>query len=113
MAPTNSAHGVTWDLGIRSVNPDDPEIAADPRLTSALPATRLSTEGVAARARDLTPEGANLVEQLMTSAVYSTLSRSEAGLITNGVVGDIVFGDQRPDEGMQAIADRLRAEDSA
>ena len=50
MAPTNSAHGVTWDLGILSVNPDDPKIAADLRLTSVLPATRLSTEGVAARA---------------------------------------------------------------
>ena len=49
----------------------------------------------------------------MTNAVYSTLSRRQAGIITNGIVGDIVFGDQRPQEGMQAIADRLSAEDSA
>ena len=88
-------------------------LAAGLRSSSVLPATRISAEGVAARARDLAPEGANLVEQLMNNAVYSTLSRRQAGLITNGVVGDIVFGDQRPDEGMQAIADRLRAEDSA
>ena len=87
-------------------------LAAGLRSSSVLPATRISAEGVAARARDLAPEGANLVEQLMTSAVYSTLSRRQAGLITNGVVGDIVFGDQRPDEGMQAIADRLRAENA-
>ena len=113
MAPTNSAHGVTWDLGILSVNPDDPKIAADPRLTSALPATRLSTEGVATRAPDLPPEGANPVEQLMTTAVYSTLSRRQAGIITNGIVGDIIFGDQHSQDALQAIADRLRAEDSA
>ena len=49
----------------------------------------------------------------MPNAVYSTLSRRQAGIITNGVVGDIVFGDQHPQEGMQAIANRLRAEDSA
>ena len=49
----------------------------------------------------------------MTNAVYSSLSRREAGLITNGVVGDIVFGDQRPADGLQAIAERLRAENSS
>ena len=67
---------------------------------------------MAARAPDLAPEGANLVEQLMTNAVYSTLSRRQAGIITNGIVGDIVFGDQRPQEGMQALADRLRADNA-
>ena len=49
----------------------------------------------------------------MTHAVYSTLSRRQAGIITDGGGGDIVFGDQHPADGMQAIADRLRAEDSA
>ena len=68
---------------------------------------------MAPRVPDLPPEGANLVEQLMPNAVYSTLSRRQAGLITNGIVGDIVFGDQHPQQGMQAIANRLRAEDSA
>ena len=113
MAPTNSAHGVTWDLGILSVNPDHPKIATDPRLTSVLPATRLSTEGVAARAPDLPSEGANLVEHLMTNTVYSTFSRPRAGIITNGIVGDIIFGDQHPQDGMQAIVEQLRAEESA
>ena len=87
-------------------------LAAGLRSSSVLPATRISAEGVAARAPELPPEGANLVEQLMTNAVYSTLSRREAGIITNGVVGDIVFGDQHPEDGMQAIVDRLRAESS-
>ena len=113
MAPTNSAHGVTSDLGILYDNPDDPKIATDPRLTSALPATRLSTEGVATRAPDLPPEGANLVEQLMTNAVYSTLSRRQAALITNGIVGDIVFGNQHPQVGLQALTDRFPAENAA
>ena len=96
MVPTNSAHGATWDLGILYDNPDDPKIAADPRLTSVLPTTRLSTEGVAARAPDLPSEGANLVEQPMTNTVYSTFSRPRAALITNGIVGDIIFGNQHP-----------------
>lgn len=86
-------------------------LSAGLRSSSILPATRISAEGVAARAPDLPPEGANLVEQLMTNAVYSTLSRRQAGIITNGIVGDIVFGDQHPQDAMQAIADRLRAED--
>ena len=46
----------------------------------------------------------------MTNAVYSTLSRPRAGLITNGIVGDIAFGNQHPQEALQAITDRLRAE---
>ena len=49
----------------------------------------------------------------MTTAVYSTLSRRQAGIITNGIVGDIIFGDQHSQDALQAIADRLRAEDSA
>ena len=87
-------------------------LAAGLRSSSVLPATRISAEGVAARTPDLPAEGANLVEQLMTNAVYSTLSRRQAGIITNGIVGDIVFGDQRPQEGMQALADRLRADNA-
>ena len=113
MVPTNSAHGVTWDLGILCDNPDDPKIAADLRLTSVLPATRLSTEGVATLAPDLPPEGANPVEQLMTNAVYSILSRRQAGIITNGIVADTAIGNQHPQNALQAITDRLRAEDSA
>ena len=87
-------------------------LAAGLRSSSVLPATRISAEGIAARAPDLPPEGANLVEQLMNNAVYSTLSRREAGIVTNGIVGDIIFGDQHPQDGMQAIADRLRAENT-
>ena len=87
-------------------------LAAGLRSSSVLPATRISAEGVAARAPDLTPEDANLVEQLMNNAVYSTLSRREAGIVVNGIVGDIIFGDQHPQDGLQAIADRLRADDA-
>ena len=87
-------------------------LAAGLRSSSVLPATRISAEGIAARAPDLPPEGANLVEQLMNNAVYSTLSRREAGIVTNGIVGDIIFGDQHPQDGLQAIADRLRADDA-
>ena len=68
---------------------------------------------MAARAPDLAPEGANLVEQLMTNAVYSTLSRRQAGIITNGIVGDIIFSNERPQDRMQAIVEQLRAEESA
>ena len=50
----------------------------------------------------------------MTTAVYSTLSRRQAGIITNGIVGDTaIFGNQHPQNALQAITDRLRAEDSA
>ena len=87
-------------------------LAAGLRSSSVLPATRISAEGIAARTPDLAPADANLVEQLMKNATYSTLSRRQAGLINNGVVGNIIFGDQHPDEGMQAIADQLRAEDA-
>ena len=68
---------------------------------------------MAARAPDLAPEGANLVEQLMTNAVYSTLSRRQAGLITNGIGGDIIFSNERPQDRRQAIVEQLRAEESA
>ena len=85
-------------------------LAAGLRASSVLPATRISAEGIAARTPDLAPKDANLIEQLMTNATYSTLSRREAGLITNHIVGNIIFGDQHPDEGMQAIADSLREE---
>ena len=79
-------------LGVLASSPN-PELAYDAlrhlaaglRSSSVLPATRISAEGVAARAPDLPPEGANLVEQLMTNAIYSTLSRRQAGLITNGI----------------------------
>ena len=106
---------MTWDLSILYESPDDPKIEADLdaaglRSSSLLPATRLSAEGVAARAPDLPPEGANLIEQLMINAVYATLSRRQVGIITKGVGGNIVFGDQHPQDGMQAIADRLRAD---
>ena len=87
-------------------------LAAGLRSSSVLPATRISAESVATRAPDLPPEGANLVEQLMNNAVYSTLSRRQAGLITNGIVGDIIFGNQHPQEGLQAIVDRLRADNA-
>ena len=82
-------------------------LATGRRLSSVRPATRLSAEDMAARAPNLSPEGANLVEQLMTNAVFSTLSRRQAGLITNGIVGD-----QHPQEAMQAITDRLRADNA-
>ena len=85
-------------------------LAAGLRSSSILPATRISAEGVAARAPDLPLESANLVEQMMTNAVYSTLSRRQAGIITNGIVGDIIFGNEHPQDGLQAITDRLRAE---
>ena len=106
-------------LGVLS-STQNPEIAYDAlrhlaaglRSSSVLPATRISAEGVAARASELPPEGAVLAEQLMTNAVYSTLSRREAGIITNGVVGDIIFGDQHPQDGMQAIIDRLQADNA-
>ena len=65
---------------------------------------------MAARATDLPPEGAKLVDQLMTNAVYSTLSRRQAGIITNGVVGDIAVGNEHPQDGMQAIAESCGAE---
>lgn len=98
----------------------NPEIAYDAlrhlsaglRSSSVLPATRISAEGIAARTPDLAPEDANLIEQLMNSATYATLSRRQAGLITNHIVGNIIFGDQHPDEGMQAIANSLREEAS-
>ncbi len=107
-------------LGVLASSPN-PELAYDAlrhlaaglRSSSVLPATRISAEGVASRAPDLPPEGANLVEQLMTNAVYSTLSRRQAGLITNGIVGDIIFGDEHPQDGLQTTVDRLRAEESA
>lgn len=106
-------------LGVLSSAPN-PELAYDAlrhlaaglRSSSVLPATRISAEGVAARAPDLAPADANLVEQLMNNAVYSTLSRRQAGLITNGVVGDIIFGNQHPADGLQAIVDTLRADDA-
>ncbi len=49
----------------------------------------------------------------MTNAVYSTLSRRQAGIITNGIVGDIIFGNQHPQDRMQAIVEQPRAEESA
>ena len=87
-------------------------LAAGLRSSSVLPATRISAEGIAARTPDLAPEDANLVEQLMKNATYSTLSRRQAGLITNGIVGNIIFGDHHPQEGMQALVDSLREEAS-
>ena len=49
----------------------------------------------------------------MTNAVYSILSRRQAGIITNGIVADTAIGNQHPQNALQAITDRLRAEDSA
>ncbi|MCY3959711.1 MAG: hypothetical protein OXG65_15680 [Chloroflexi bacterium] len=106
-------------LGVLAGAPN-PEIAYDAlrhlaaglRSSSVLPATRISAEGIAARTPDLAPEDANLIEQLMNNATYSTLSRRQAGLITNHIVGNIIFGDQHPDEGMQALVDQLRADDA-
>ena len=48
----------------------------------------------------------------MTNAVNSTLSRRQAGLITNGIVGDIIFSNEHPQDGMQAIVDRFPAENT-
>lgn len=87
-------------------------LAAGLRSSSVLPATRISAEGIDARTPDLAPEDANLVEQLMKNATYSTLSRRQAGLITNHIVGNIIFGDHHPQEGMQALVDQLRTEDA-
>ena len=106
-------------LGVLSSAPN-PEIAYDAlrhlaaglRSSSVLPATGISAEGIAARTPDLAAADANLIEQLMQNAVYSTLSRRQAGLITNGIVGNIIFGDQHPQEGMQALVDSLREEAS-
>ena len=106
-------------LGVLAGAPN-PEIAYDAlrhlaaglRSSSVLPATRISAEGIAARTPDLAPEDANLIEQLMNNATYSTLSRRQAGLITNHIVGNIIFGDQHPNDGMQAIVDQLRAENA-
>ena len=106
-------------LGVLADSPN-PELAYDAmrhlaaglRASSILPATRISAEGVAARATELPHEGANLVEQLMKNATYSTLSRRQAGLITNGIVGNIIFGDQHPQDALQAIVDQLRADDA-
>ena len=85
-------------------NAPNPEIAYDAlrhlaaglRSSSVLPATRISAQGIAARTPDLAAADANLIEQLMTNAVYSTLSRRQAGLITNHIVGNIIFGDAPP-----------------
>ena len=49
----------------------------------------------------------------MRNATYSALSRRQAGLITNGIVGNIIFGDQHPQDSLQAIVDQLRAEEYA
>ena len=47
-------------------------LAAGLRSSSVLPATRISAEGIAARTPDLAPADANLIEQLMKNATYST-----------------------------------------
>lgn len=104
-------------LGVPS-SAQNPEIAYDAlrhlaaglRSSSILPATRISAAGIDARTPDLASADANLVEQLMQNATYSTLSRHQAGLITNHIVGNIIFGDQHPQQGMQALADQLNAE---
>ena len=104
-------------LGVLASAPN-PEIAYDAlrhlaaglRSSSVLPATRISAEGIAARTPDLAATDANLIEQLMQNATYSTLSRQEAGLITNHIVGNIIFGDQHPEDGLQTVIDRLREE---
>ncbi len=96
----------------------DPELAFDAlrhldaglRSHALLPATRLSAEGIAARVPDLPPDAAPLVEDLMANAAYPNLSRREVVLITNGLIGGVVFGGQSPSEGMRAIVDSLRAE---
>lgn len=104
-------------LGVLASAPN-PEIAYDAlrhlaaglRSSSVLPATRISAEGIAARTPDLAATDANLIEQLMQNATYSTLSRQEAGLITNHIVGNIIFGDQHPEDALQTVIDRLREE---
>ncbi len=106
-------------LGVLADSPN-PEIAYDAlrhlaaglRSSSILPATKISAPGVAARATELPHEGANLVELLMRNAVYSTLSRRQAGLITNAIVGNIIFGDHHPQDALQALTDQLRADDA-
>ena len=106
-------------LGVLASAPN-PEIAYDAlrhlaaglRSSSVLPATRIAADGIDARTPDLAAADANLIEQLMNNATYSTLSRRQAGIITNGIVGNIIFGDQHPEEGMQALADQLRADNA-
>ena len=48
----------------------------------------------------------------MRNATYSTLSRRQAGLITNAIVGNIIFGDQHPEDALQALVDQLHADDA-
>ena len=98
----------------------NPELAYDAmrylatglNANAVLPATRLTSSGIAARVPQLPPEGAGLVSDQMSNAVYPTVSRRETGIITNGIVGDIIFGTSPPEQGMRDIADRLRDQHS-
>ena len=98
----------------------NPELAYDAmrylatglNANAVLPATRLTSSGIAARVPQLPPEGAGLVADQMSNAVYPTVSRREIGIITNGIVGDIIFGTSPPEQGMRDIADRLRDQHS-
>ena len=79
---------------------------------AVLPATRLTSSTIAARMPQLPPEGIDLVTDQMSNAVYPTVSRQEIGVITNGIVSDIIFGASPPEQGMRNIVDRLRDLDS-
>ena len=78
------------------------------RANAVLPAERLTQNEVVRRVPALQPEGGELVYTQMLEAVYPSVSRRELGVITNGIIGDIVFGTASPEQGMRDIVDRLR-----
>ena len=78
------------------------------RANAVLPAERLTQNEVVGRVPALQPEGGELVYTQMLEAVYPSVSRREVGMITNGILGDIVFGTASPEQGMRDIVDRLR-----
>ncbi len=78
------------------------------RANAVLPANQLTQNEVVRRVPALQPEGGELVYAQMLEAVYPSVSRRELGVITNGIIGDIVFGGASPEQGMRDIVDRLR-----
>ena len=78
------------------------------RMNAVLPAERLTPNEVVRRVPALQPEGGELVYTQMLEAAYPSVSRRELGVITNGIVGDIIFGAASPEQGMRDIVDRLR-----
>jgi hypothetical protein len=41
-----------------------------------------------------------------------SLSRRQAGLTTNAIIGDIIFGDHHPQDALQTLTEQLRSEDA-